>query len=114
MTIESIRARVEAATPGPWVNTVGQVYPVAQVYPPGAEFNAVWPVPQTEPDADFIAHARQDVPLLLAVAEAAAAVRDAESDMDVLDIYDDAEDVARQGEHLRRSWASLRDALAAL
>jgi hypothetical protein len=92
VSIESISAREQAATPGPWVNGL----------PDGSDAKTVFMQPEfssvtvddetwwngygaggaiydegghTEDDAAFIAHARQDVPALLAVAKAAAPVR---------------------------------------
>lgn len=61
MSRASIRARVAAATPGPW----------------RAEFGIIWSGGSSigemddERDAPLVAHARQDIPALLAVADAA-------------------------------------------
>jgi len=63
MSIESIRARVEAATPGPWTED--------DQAPLDHEGCEVWPW-GSKADMDFAYEARADVPLLLAVAEAAA------------------------------------------
>ena len=63
MSLDSIRARVEAASEGPWhVSFTGE-----QVHGPQSE----WVSDAYENDAEFIAHARTDIPLLLKVAEAA-------------------------------------------
>ncbi len=67
MSIASIKARLEAATPGPW-----QV--VEMEWAGGRVEYGVGPVdaegiptctPLTEADAEFIAHARDDIPELL-------------------------------------------------
>lgn len=67
--IEDIKARVAAATPGPWV--ADEEWWVCQ---PGEDGDiivdgSVFPDPR---DAAFIAHARTDIPDLLRVVEAAA------------------------------------------
>ena len=85
MSRDSIRARVAAATEGPW-----ETYIVEDGHRPrtfvaregGVEVPPKWYVaylPEMDPadsdaDAAFIAHARQDIPALLAVADAAAAL----------------------------------------
>jgi hypothetical protein len=70
--IEDIKARAEAATPGPWTDGErDQGYWVCQ---PGEDGDVVVGdhYKPDAPDAAFIAHARQDIPDLLRVAEAAA------------------------------------------
>lgn len=63
MTRESIRQRVAAATEGPWEDSwSGEI----RVGP--SSFGEM----DMPADAEFVAHARQDVPALLAVADAAA------------------------------------------
>ena len=76
MSIESIKARVDAATGGKWLEgfepdhlgggaavlTDGRVHALTNIVAR----------PTTFRDREFIAHARQDIPALLAVAEAAA------------------------------------------
>jgi hypothetical protein len=63
--LQAIRKRVEAATKGPWsVNTNGTVIGrnmvvVSSIFWSGRR----WP---NKEDAEFIAHARQDIPHLLA------------------------------------------------
>ena len=87
MTLADIRSRVEAATPGPWLavpaeddTLVRRVHRdeqdrrvtsfIAQAFDSrSGEIEA-------EPNAVFIAASRTDVPLLLAVAEAAQALVD--------------------------------------
>jgi len=67
MSLSSIRARVEAATPGPWEKVQYDGWWIGgKAYMQMA--TEAWPY---EPDVDFIAHARTDIPLLLKVAEAA-------------------------------------------
>ncbi len=65
-----IRERVEAATPGPWHSGGDGAICSDHVEP-----NVCWPIAScstSRTNAAFIAHARQDIPALLAVAEAAA------------------------------------------
>ena len=68
MSIESIRARVEAATPGPWTGN-GEA-------PLDHEGCRVWPWDKRG-DMDFAYHARTDIPALLDAVAAAVAVRNA-------------------------------------
>lgn len=84
MTLEEIRKLVDAATPGPWDEDVGQRDPipilqefykenglppsVKQFFPIGPESTLE---SQADADARFIAASRDLVPRLLAVAEAA-------------------------------------------
>lgn len=87
MTIETrlaeIRARVEAATPGPWTPMEYDHNPGDQGVPilGGGERGSMAAhltaytmtlsnVDQSEADAEFIAHARTDLPALLAAVEA--------------------------------------------
>lgn len=58
--LDAIQERVDAATLGPWSNDYGGN--VDQVDPDGARIADNL----TQADAEFIAHARQDVPALLA------------------------------------------------
>ena len=89
MSLSSIRARVEAATKGPWAvrdrgeELVGRVLDVVRPHVSGKSsrqpraiilqwYDAEVPIGgRTSRDAEFIAHARTDIPLLLKVAEAA-------------------------------------------
>ena len=64
MTRDSIRRRVAAATPGEWVSRFHVVY---------SHGGSIGEMDAT-PDAHLTAHARQDLPLLLAVTDAAAAL----------------------------------------
>jgi hypothetical protein len=76
--IEAIRKRAEAATPGPWYNTRWDVATKPDVttgYPSSPEsicgtFDGEYiENPNGTNDAEFIAHAREDVPKLLAEIE---------------------------------------------
>lgn len=58
--LEAISARAEAATPGPW-ETLDNI--TTAVWSGG---NPIALTYQSMPDADFIAHAREDIPALLA------------------------------------------------
>lgn len=85
-----IKARCEAATPGPWVRREDWSAKVERVYPPGSLLDSIgmaeqssvfWLQGSNRPnfraDGDFIANAREDVPWLLARLAAAEAERDA-------------------------------------
>jgi hypothetical protein len=90
MSRESIRQRLEAATPGPWFHYKAARLrkqfaggPVDEVsVGPGGPTVVPWigfdgadgTKKSKRANAAFIAHARQDIPALLAVADAAAAV----------------------------------------
>jgi len=116
VTIESIRARVEAATPGPWhrgtfrvhaifpdgpIGTAGSVAEVRPNVYGGSDVSEM--EPQDEGNVAFIAHARQDIPALLAVAEAATAW-----------LRIDPEDDETPEDEWDPRAVALRDALAAL
>lgn len=94
LNIEEIKARHEAATPGPWYLGMSGAnfegfsleYHIATVYnkkiyaqPPGGQFPAA--------DADFIAHARTDIPELLAEVERLTAEN--QQNADYAEIYKD-------------------------
>lgn len=72
MSIESIRERVEAATPGPWTADGDLIEGVDRSGK--RERDHLAQVYDRYGDLPFIAHARTDIPALLAVAEAAATV----------------------------------------
>ena len=85
--VQEIRARLEAATPGPWLTLkrapdLGATEIGAQLDTPDARVIAdteLWgrkPTEQNVQDAAFIAHAREDVPYLLARLDALTAERD--------------------------------------
>jgi hypothetical protein len=69
--LEEIRLRCEAATPGPWTS-----YIEGRDHSSGSNFimtgsgrdrgNDIELTGSTDADQDFIAHARQDIPILLA------------------------------------------------
>jgi hypothetical protein len=76
--LAQIEARAEAASAGPWETTLhedqrygtkGYAWVLAKVIPGAHELNIIkvchedWP--PTPSDAEFIAHARQDIPWLL-------------------------------------------------
>jgi len=71
--IDDIRRRVEAATPGPWEASVGRTVKVHLPGAPGSAIaecrkheNAYWGMNfPAGSNAEFIAHAREDVPWLL-------------------------------------------------
>lgn len=79
LDLEAIKARCEAATPGPWVNTGGR-FPKINGGPIGGCDVATLFFADGA-DAAFIAHAREDVPALVAEVErlqkAVAAEREA-------------------------------------
>lgn len=69
---EAIRARVEKATPGPW-RSEPTSNDYAILFPDGSGVALVWDwsengekTPEAVANADFIAHARTDIPALLA------------------------------------------------
>jgi hypothetical protein len=67
--LEAIRKRAEAATEGPW-EYVGGVHKLIYTHTPTYRVaNIIVEELSEEPDGEFIAHARQDVPKLLAEIE---------------------------------------------
>lgn len=70
--LDAIEARVKAATPRPWVHEPSQpeLQHAAQVFGPIGDGDAIcdfWGSnPRADADAAFIAHAREDVPALIA------------------------------------------------
>ena len=123
MSRESIRALVDAATPGPWHESWrGIGWEVHLDGTPGKCWSSDEPDhtdthmgqkdtmgdwPQAEADAEFIAASRTAVPLLLAVADAAAAV------LEELDIIREHIDRMPLFVHTH-THKRLRDALVAL
>lgn len=96
--LEAIRKRVEAATPGPWnwrkldgepfeTEMPSLVSPEGDVMDFGycATFYPVQGTPPEDADAEFIAHAREDVPALLAEIEHLKEIA-----LDILEDYDEA------------------------
>ena len=67
--LDEIRARCEAATPGPWAEKTN-CHPQCNGEPwgwiSGANGNITWGGNAGRTDAAFIAHAREDIPYLLA------------------------------------------------
>jgi len=65
--LKAIKARAEAATPGPWATVLGRyVLSRADAFKGQPD----WPLmPKTAEDATFIAHARMDMPALVAEVE---------------------------------------------
>jgi hypothetical protein len=73
MSIESIAARVEAATEGPWAKGYfdGDAWWIHEAIDGPDDVRVAYTSMMSDgEDTDFIAHARQDIPALLAVAEA--------------------------------------------
>ena len=69
--LAAIRARVEKATAGPWKSRVNGQKPYKHVqFDRGPEYRALYTTSPLEAfDADFIAHAREDIPYLLALVQ---------------------------------------------
>lgn len=92
--LDAIRARAEAATEGPWevahradLDWLSQSHlvdssdhePGSNVRPEGEtdpRWSSVWPCRNAHHDAEFIAHAREDVPALLDEIDRLAAALD--------------------------------------
>ncbi|HET9554364.1 MAG TPA: hypothetical protein VFP50_15485 [Anaeromyxobacteraceae bacterium] len=79
--LEAMEARERTATPGPWTGDTGKHPPYPQVVRAPVAVNAMTDVVATvtryQGDQAFIAHARADVPALLAEVRASWAERDA-------------------------------------
>ena len=75
-----IQSRADAATPGPWVNDGDVVQDLSQARQTGEhEWNRMGIIAEEHvraEDADFIAHARTDVPNLVAAVEAVLALHE--------------------------------------
>lgn len=81
--LAEIKSRAEAATPGPWrhwpeagdieITTDGFKEPIVSKVRPRLGWGENIYVDNQEPDAEFIAHAREDIPALVAALEAAEA-----------------------------------------
>lgn len=69
--LSAIKARVSAATPGPWDAVNGSITDWNKGRPPTMEWvpRGAKPVDAAFSDADFIVHAREDVPDLVAEVE---------------------------------------------
>lgn len=70
--LDEIEARLSAATPGPWTRT---------------QWEEEQPDVPWDADAEFIAHAREDVPALVAVVRAVEALHRPNEDRGVRDGY---------------------------
>ena len=124
MSRDTIRARVAASTDGPWVESGRDVDHdrfVSEGKNPGSACGLGCEVEgPPEPmlrgqfdrhaDAVFVAHARQDIPALLAVADAAAAICFG----DLRDDFEDGQDIVLRWTGNRSDWQALRAALDAL
>lgn len=84
MSLEDIRTREQAATEGPWKfddegwlesenRDVHEYIVTPESYPPEPMERVVRLIVGREPDAEFIAHARTDIPKLLAALDAVEA-----------------------------------------
>jgi hypothetical protein len=113
LDLDAITARAEAATPGPWTKfPEGPTPPVVAMLnqPPGPLYvcteRGVEPSDLAEPDADFIAHARADVPALVSELRAAREVVEAAAGFSAF-MNEDAEDLQWPDEQLADLAASL-------
>lgn len=79
LDIEAIKARADKATAGPWAwnSRHGLGAPNRLVMWPSHEYGCDLDIEGEEADLDFIAHARTDIPALIAALEAAERERDA-------------------------------------
>lgn len=86
MSLDAIRQRLNAATPGPWFSVVNDLIGGRAVTAVDKPMHAidhrrgdrvVADMLNTDADAEFIAHAREDVEHLLAIAEAVRAYLEA-------------------------------------
>jgi hypothetical protein len=78
--LDEIRGRLEAATPGPWW-TPNHIHPAEVFSGTGLGDDVCVAEEMTKRDAEFIAHAREDVPKLL---DALAAVESTAKYLDTL------------------------------
>lgn len=74
--LDAIRARADAATSGPWSTRTNSFHSIEDAFwgfdiegPPNAERGQF----ARRADAEFIAHAREDIPALLAIIDAQSA-----------------------------------------
>ena len=68
--LDAIKERAEAATDGPWRVISDYIPGVIEVEGPTASNDYVAELSADKADLEFIAHARQDIPALLAAVEA--------------------------------------------
>ena len=110
LDLDAIEARAEAATPGPWINNRNGVV-IVESHPlaPTVSENSSWD------DADLIAHARTDVPALVAELRAAREVVEAAVDLAERDGHKDdlCDDCGLGGHTSPCPWQRLDAALAA-
>lgn len=65
--LDEIEARAAAATPGPWKRKAELASHIVYVDSPDGTFSVLWNAEwATDADGEFTAHARKDVPALLA------------------------------------------------
>lgn len=69
LDLDAIKARTDAATPGPWIAGGAFTHPWEVCIAAHLPFVELIHTAQGGADAEFIAHARQDVPALLAEAK---------------------------------------------
>ena len=67
--IEAIKERCKKTTPGPWEIDNGEGYSITKVIGKTLRADIVGDCAQVGIDAEFIAHARMDIPALLAYIE---------------------------------------------
>jgi hypothetical protein len=87
LDLNAIRQRAEAADVGPWFYEDGNIYTKTEIAPgcPGLISEFVY-----RDEAEFIAHARQDVPALLTEVERLRKELQAERDSMLLDVIEEA------------------------
>jgi hypothetical protein len=108
LDLDAIEARAEAATPGPWIVSGGVIHsPIREPWD-GKPNAVIVDAHIFEPNADFIAHARTDIPALVAELRAAREVVEAAAGFSAF-MNEDAEDLQWPDEQL----ADLAAALAA-
>lgn len=76
MNTDAIRRRMDEATPGPWVRHGSDVHAMDQPLFRGRDGSAQVRE-QADRDAEFVAHAREDMAALLEALDRSAAGRDA-------------------------------------
>ena len=78
-SLDAIKARAEAATDGPWRVISDYIPGVIEVEGPTASNDYVAELSADKADLEFIAHARQDIPALLAAVEAVLELHEPEA-----------------------------------
>lgn len=112
LNLEPIKARAEAASPGPWADGAAELDLPGFTMSPRtcAGCGVDWPL--DAPDAEFVAHAREDVPALIAeverlrklIATAAEKLEDDEDTPEVPDVNEWAD-----GHRVRNALRVLRE-----